>query len=60
VPDAGRPDEWEPVLPIDELPTGRVVAVDIDDEEAVCWALQRAFERAAARFPLSIWANASI
>jgi nitrite reductase/ring-hydroxylating ferredoxin subunit len=37
VPDASQPDEWEPVLPTDDLPVNRVVAVEIDDEEAVAW-----------------------
>jgi nitrite reductase/ring-hydroxylating ferredoxin subunit len=31
------PDAWEPVLPTNDLPTDRVVAIEVDDEEAVAW-----------------------
>ena len=31
------PEAWEPLLPTADLPRRRVVAVDVDDDEAVAW-----------------------
>jgi renierapurpurin 18,18'-hydroxylase len=38
------PDRWDPLLPTGDLPADRVVAVEVDGEEAVVW-------RAADRRP---------